>query len=83
MFARSTTIHGQPAMTEAGIRHVRDVVMPQVRGLSGCVGISLLANHTKGRCIVTTAWESQEALRESASASPPSEPAREKSSVAK
>ena len=66
MFARSTTIHGQPVMTEAGIRHVRDVVMPQVRGLSGCVGISLLADRTRGRCIVTTAWESQEALRESA-----------------
>lgn len=66
MFARSTTIHGQPAMTEAGIGHVRDVVMPQVRGLSGCVGISLLADRSTGRCIVTTAWESQEALRGSA-----------------
>jgi heme-degrading monooxygenase HmoA len=66
VFARSTTIHGQPAMTEAGIRHVRDVVMPQVRGLSGCVGISLLADRSNGRCIVTTAWESQEALRGSA-----------------
>ena len=47
MFARSTNVHGQPAMTEAGIRHVRDVVMPQVRGMSGCVGISLLADRTK------------------------------------
>lgn len=66
MFARSTTIHGQPAMTDAGIQHVRDVVMPQVRGLSGCVGISLLADRSNGRCIVTTAWESEEALRGSA-----------------
>jgi len=66
VFARSTTIHGQPSMMEAGIRHVRDVVMPQVRGLSGCVGISLLADRTSGRCIVTTAWESLEALRGSA-----------------
>ncbi len=66
MFARSTTIHGQPAMTNAGIQHVRDVVMPQVRGLTGCVGISLLADRASGRCIVTTAWESEEALRGSA-----------------
>ncbi|XBO43116.1 hypothetical protein ABEG17_16350 [Pedococcus sp. KACC 23699] len=40
--------------------------MPQVRGMTGCVGISLLADRTSGRCIVTTAWESEEALRGSA-----------------
>ena len=66
MFARSTTVLGQPAMTDAGIQHVRDVVMPQVRGMTGCVGISLLAERSSGRCIVTTAWESEEALRGSA-----------------
>lgn len=66
MYARSTTVHGQPAMTDAGIRHVTDVVMPQVRGMTGCVGISLLADRSTGRCIVTTAWESEEALRGSA-----------------
>ncbi len=71
MFARSTTIHGQPAMTEAGIRHVRDAVMPQVRGLGGCVGISLLADRSSGRCIVTTAWVSEEALRGSAETAAP------------
>jgi quinol monooxygenase YgiN len=53
-------------MTDAGIKHVRDVVMPQVRDLPGCVGISLLADRSSGRCVVTTAWESEEALRGSA-----------------
>lgn len=66
MYARSTTVLGQPAMIDAGIQHVRDVVMPQVRGISGCVGISLLADRSSGRCIVTTAWESEDALRGSA-----------------
>ncbi len=66
MHARSTTILGQPARTDAGIEHVRDVVMPQVRDLSGCVGISLIADRSSGRCIITTAWESEEALRGSA-----------------
>ena len=66
MYARSTTILGQPAMTDAGIQHVRDVVMPRVRQMPGCVGISLLADPASGRCIVTTAWESEEALRGSA-----------------
>ncbi|WP_374970877.1 antibiotic biosynthesis monooxygenase [Terrabacter sp. BE26] len=66
MYARSTTIHGQPTMIDAGIKHVRDVVMPQVRELPGCAGISLLADRSSGRCIVTTAWESEQALRASA-----------------
>ena len=68
MYARSTTVLGQPTMVDAGIQHVRDVVMPQVRGLSGCAGISLLADRSSGRCIVTTAWESEDALRGSAEA---------------
>lgn len=66
MYARSTTILGQPALTDAGIQHVRDVVMPEVREIPGCVGISLLVDRSSGRCIVTTAWESEEALRGSA-----------------
>ncbi len=66
MYARSTNVLGQPTMTDAGIEHTRDVVMPQVKGMSGCVGISVLADHASGRCIVTTAWETEAALRGSA-----------------
>jgi heme-degrading monooxygenase HmoA len=57
---------GRPDMMEAGIAHVRDVVMPQVRGMDGCVGLSLLADRVAGRCIVTTAWRSEEAMRATA-----------------
>jgi len=53
-------------MIDAGVQHVRDVVMPEVRAMSGCVGISLLVDRSSGRCIVTTAWESEEALSDSA-----------------
>lgn len=66
MYARSNTVLGQPAMVDAGIQHVREVVMPQVRGMSGCVGLSMLADRSSGRCIITSAWESEEAMRGSA-----------------
>ena len=62
VFARSTTVMGQPGMMDAGIQHVRDVVMPQVRDMDGCVGLSLIADRAAGRCIVTTAWRSAEAM---------------------
>lgn len=66
MFARSTTVLGQPAMLDAGIAHVRETVMPRVRDLDGCIGISLLCDRGTGRCIVTTAWESEAAMQASA-----------------
>lgn len=63
MYARSTTIRVQPSSIDAGIAFVRDEVMPAVRAVDGCVGISLLVNRQSGRCIFTSAWETEAALR--------------------
>ena len=68
MYARSTTVHGSPEKMDDGIRFIRDQVMPMVEGLDGSVGLSMLADRDSGRCIVTTAWESQDAMRASADA---------------
>jgi hypothetical protein len=66
MHARSTTIRANPESIESGIAHVRDVVMPAVLGMDGCVGISMLVDRVSGRCIATTAWQSKEAMDASA-----------------
>ncbi|MEV6768802.1 antibiotic biosynthesis monooxygenase [Nocardia sp. NPDC051030] len=66
MFARSTTIHARLAAIDAGIAHVRDEVLPTVEDIPGCIGLSLLVDRQSGRCILTTAWESEEAMRDSA-----------------
>jgi heme-degrading monooxygenase HmoA len=65
VYARSTTIQAQPSSIDAGIAHVRDEVMPRLQEVDGCVGLSLLADQQAGRCIVTTAWETEEAMRAS------------------
>lgn len=65
MYARSTTIHGDPAAVDEGIAYVRDEVMPMVRAMDGCVGLSMLADRGSGHCIVTTSWRDSAALTSS------------------
>jgi quinol monooxygenase YgiN len=65
MHARSTTIHGDPGAVDEGITFVHDEVMPMVRGMAGCVGLSMLADPNSGHCIVTTSWRDEATLRSS------------------
>jgi hypothetical protein len=65
MYARSTTIHGDPGAVDAGVTFVRDEVMPMIRRADGCVGLSMLADPATGACIVTTSWQDEAALRSS------------------
>lgn len=65
MYARSTTIQAQSSSIDAGIAHIRDTVMPALEGMPGCIGLSLMVDRTSGRCIATTSWDSEEAMRAS------------------
>jgi len=65
VYARTTTIDGEPSSIDAGIVQIRDTVMPMLEGLSGYIGLSLLVDRTSGRCIATSAWETEEAMRAS------------------
>lgn len=65
MFARSTTIMGEPEKLEAGIAYVRDQVMPTITALEGCVGLSMLADAESGQCIVTSSWSTQDRMQAS------------------
>jgi quinol monooxygenase YgiN len=67
MYARSTTVRGTPQAMDEGIAYVRDTVMPAVRQMDGCIGLSMLADRDTGRCIVTTSWADAAAMSASAS----------------
>jgi hypothetical protein len=66
VFARTTTIQADRSKVEDGIARVRDQVFPAVTAIDGCVGMSLLVDREAGRCIATTAWESEAAMQASA-----------------
>ncbi|OHV03956.1 antibiotic biosynthesis monooxygenase [Mycobacterium talmoniae] len=65
MYARSSTIHAHPSFIDEGITHVRDVVMPTLADMPGCVGMSMLVDRDGGRCIITSSWLDEDALRAS------------------
>src|SRR4051795_13469537 len=68
MHAGSTTFRGEPGAIADGIAHVQDEVLPAVRQMDGCIGLSMLVDRHTGRCIVTTSWEGAETMRRSAEA---------------
>jgi heme-degrading monooxygenase HmoA len=61
VYARSTTIQAQPSSIDDGIAYIRDEAMPALKAMDGYVGLSLLADRESGRCIATSAWETEEA----------------------
>ena len=68
MHARSTTFLSSPERLDAGMALIRDEVMPAVLAMDGCLGMSTIVDRESGRCISTTAWETEEAMRASADA---------------
>jgi len=66
--ARSTTFSSSPERLDAGMALIRDEVMPTVLAMDGCLGMSTIMDRESGRCISTTAWETEDAMRASAEA---------------
>jgi hypothetical protein len=66
VYARSTTIQADRSSIDAGVAHVRDEVLPALMQLDGCVGLSMMVDRESGRCIATSAWQSEEDMRASA-----------------
>lgn len=71
MFARSTTFKDRPDVVDAAVAMVSEEVMPAVQAMEGCIGLSMLVDRGTGSCIITSAWETEEAMRASAQAVAP------------
>jgi quinol monooxygenase YgiN len=63
MYARSTTVNATGDAIDAGVAYVRDEVMSLITSIEGCIGLSVLVDRQANRCIATSSWESQEAMR--------------------
>ena len=66
MYARTTTVHGDPGSLDEAIDYLRRRVMPAIQALDGYVGLSMLCDRDTGRSIATTAWATRAARDASA-----------------
>jgi quinol monooxygenase YgiN len=66
MYARTTTMRVGPQHVDEFVALARDELMPMVTRLDGSVGLSLVVDRHSGRCITTSAWETEEAMHASA-----------------
>ena len=64
--ARSTTIQAEASSIDDGIAYMRGDVMPELEKIDGYVGMSLLVDRESGRCIITAAYENEDAMHAAA-----------------
>ncbi len=65
MFARVSKFEGSPEGMDEALRHVREQVLPQIRGQDGNKGLIALGDRQSGTVLGVTLWESEEAMRAS------------------
>lgn len=65
MFARVSTISGNPQDITKLVTHLRDNVLPSARQLPGFMGVLTLADRSSGKTLSVTLWESEEAMKDS------------------
>lgn len=68
MHARVNIFQGSTESIEAGIRHVRENVLPALGGIPGSRGLVSLVNRETGKSMGITLWESEEAMAASSEA---------------
>lgn len=62
MFARSTTLVGNPEAMDSAIAFVANEVWPMLQTADGCGGVSMIVNRDTGRAIVTSSWRTAEQM---------------------
>src|SRR5215212_1753339 len=66
MHARMSIFEGPPDKLDEGVRHAREVILPQAKEMDpGFKGIIAPTDRQSGKMLGITFWESEEALRAS------------------
>lgn len=65
MFARVSTLRGDPAQIDEGLDRARKDIVPRVQQLDGFKGLYYLVDRESGKALSVVFYETEEALRAS------------------
>lgn len=65
--SRTATFQGRPDTIDAGVAYLQNDAVSAILAMPACIGMSVLADRQSGLCIVTTAWETRDAMHASVS----------------
>ena len=65
MYARLTTIEGDPDKMDEATRHVQEQTLPQLQKMDGFKGFVALGDRQSGRVVGVSFWESEQAMQAS------------------
>ncbi len=71
MFARVVTFNGKPGQVDAGVRNLKEQVLPSVKKMSGFKGMYLLVDRKSGKEMVVALWDTEKDMQASFSATSP------------
>jgi heme-degrading monooxygenase HmoA len=66
VFARSSTFDADLGMLDLGTDYVQNTIVPALTHIDGFVGLSLMLDRRSGHCVATSAWRTEQAMRNSA-----------------
>ncbi len=65
MFARMVTLQGKPDKVDAGIRYMKEQVVPTIGKMAGSKGAYTLVDRKSGKFVVVALWETEKNLQDS------------------
>src|SRR5688572_16747619 len=71
MFARISTIEAEPGRIDDGVKAINETVLPTLKGVDGFRAANFLADRSTGRLVGVAFWDSEEAMKASATAVDP------------
>ena len=71
MYARITTVEGDPSKIDAAVAVLNEKIIPALKGLKGFTAVNFMADRSTGKLVGVAFWQDQAALEESVEAVSP------------
>jgi hypothetical protein len=68
MYARISTVQGDPSKIDDAVAVINDKIIPTLKGLNGFTAVNFMADRSTGKLVTVAFWQDEAALQGSAEA---------------